>query len=67
MGSNGEMATWVGQGVGKFTGGGGISYRGAIYYQTSSPGWARLNGIVAVFEHDVDGEGNTRGGIWEWK
>ena len=66
MGSNGEMATWVGQGVGRFTGG-GVSYRGAIYYQTSSPGWASLNGIAAVFEYDIDGEGNTGGDIWEWK
>ena len=66
-GSNGEVATWIGQGVGRFTSGGGVSYRGAIYYQTSSEGWARLNGIAAVFEYDIDGEGNTRGSIWEWK
>jgi hypothetical protein len=67
-GSNGEVATWMGQGVGRFTSGGGVSYRGAIYYhQTPSECWARLNGITGVFEYDIDGEGNTRGGIWEWK
>ena len=67
MGSGGEMATWTGQGVGRFVGGGAISYRGAIFYQTSSARWSRLNGIAAVFEYEVDAEGNTRGGFWEWK
>jgi len=65
--SDGEAATWKGSGVGKFTGGGGVSYRGAIYYTTASQKWARLNGIAAVFEFDVDPEGNTSAKIWEWK
>jgi hypothetical protein len=67
MGRGGEMATYVGSGVGRFTEDGGISIRGAIYYQTSSPAWERLNGIAAVFEHEIDQEGNAKGGYWEWK
>ncbi len=67
MTKDGEVATWTGQGIGKFTGGGGVSWRGAIFYQTASKKLARLNGMVAVFEYEVDGNGNTRGSAWEWK
>jgi hypothetical protein len=65
--NEGEVATWKGGGVGKFVGGGAVSYRGAIYYATTSKKLARLNGIAAVFEFDVDAEGNTQSKIWEWK
>jgi hypothetical protein len=46
---------------------GTVSYRGAVYYQTSSPRWSRLNKVAAIFEHEVDGQGNSRSEIWEWK
>ena len=65
--NDGEVATWKGGGVGKFVGGGAVSYRGAIYYTTTSKKLARLNGGAAVFEFDVDPEGNTHAKIWEWK
>ncbi len=64
---DGEVATWKGGGVGKFVGGGAVSYRGAIYYSTASQKLARLNGGATVFEFDVDAEGNTHAKIWEWK
>ena len=67
MGKGGEVATWVGQGVGTLRADGAVSYRGAIYYQTSSAAWSRLNGAAAVFEFDVDAEGNSRAQLWEWK
>jgi hypothetical protein len=67
MGSDGEMATWVGQGVGTMKKDGGVSYRGAVYYQSSTPKWSRLNRVAAVFEYEVDAEGNTKGESWEWK
>lgn len=63
----GEMATWVGQGVGSIKEGGAVSYRGAVYYQSSTPKWSRLNGIAAVFEFEVDAQGNSRSELWEWK
>jgi len=67
MGKGGEMATWVGQGVGTIKKDGGVSYRGAVYYQTASPAWARLNAIAALFEYEIDAQGNTRAQLWEWK
>ncbi len=67
MGAKGELATWVGQGVGTLKKGGSVSYRGAVYYQTSSPKWLRLNKVAAVFEYEVDAQGNSRSEIWEWK
>jgi hypothetical protein len=66
-GAGGEMATWVGQGVGTIKKNGSVSYRGAVYYQTSAQAWMRLNSVAAVFEFDVDGQGNTRAQLWEWK
>lgn len=65
---DGDRATWKGNGVGRFTGrGSAVSWRGAIYYQTSSQRLQRLNGVAAVFEYDVDENGNTTGKVWEWK
>jgi hypothetical protein len=61
------MASWVGQGVGKFTSGGGVSYRGALYYQSPNSQWSRLNSVAAIFEYEVDGQGNTKAQLWEWK
>ena len=67
MGRGGEAATWVGQGVGRLQKDGSISYRGACYYQTASPAWAKLNSIAGIFEFEVDPQGNTKGQLWEWK
>jgi len=67
MGKGGEMATWVGQGVGTIKKDGGVSYRGAIYYQTATPAWSRLNTVAGVFEFEVDGQGNSKSENWEWK
>lgn len=46
---------------------GAVSYRGAIYDESASPSWSRLNTVAGVFEFEVDGEGNTRSGLWEWR
>jgi len=64
---DGGMATWKGAGIGKFGGGGAVSYRGAVYYTTASPQLARLNAVAGVFEYEVDVEGNTQTKLWEWK
>jgi len=63
----GDMASWVGQGVGTLGKDGSVSYRGALYYQSSSAKWARLNSVALMFEYDVDPAGNTRAQFWEWK
>jgi hypothetical protein len=65
--ADGDSATWKGQGVGKFNAGGSVSYRGAVYYTTTSPKLARLNSVAALFEFEVDAEGNTESKLWEWK
>ena len=67
MGKGGELATWVGSGVGTIRKDGGVSYRGAIYYQTSSAALLRLNTVAAIFEYEVDAQGNSRSQLWEWK
>jgi len=67
MGKDGDLATWIGQGVGTIGQAGAISFRGAVYYQSSSPKWLRLNSVAAIFEYEVDGQGNSRSQLWEWK
>jgi hypothetical protein len=67
MGSGGEMATWVGQGVGIFTKGGGVAFRGALYLYSASATWQRLNAVASVFEYEVDAAGNYKGTLAEWK
>lgn len=67
MGKGGELATWVGQGVGTLGKDGGVSYRGAVYHQTSAAAWLRLNSVAAIFEYEVDAQGNSRSQLWEWK
>jgi hypothetical protein len=47
---DGKMATWRGHGVGTMKKDGTASYRGAVYYQTAPPRWARLNKVAVVFE-----------------
>lgn len=67
MGKDGETATWVGQGVGRFGKAGAVSYRGAIYFQSAHQKWSKLNSVAAIFEYEVDGQGNTRAQLYEWK
>ncbi len=67
MGQGGEMASWVGQGVGTLKQGGAVSFRGAVYYQTSSAKWSRLNGVATIYEYEVDAQGKTSAQFWEWK
>jgi hypothetical protein len=65
--ADGLTATWKGQGAGRFVGEGAVSYRGAVYFSTTSPKLARLNTVAAVFEFEADAEGNTHSKLWEWK
>jgi hypothetical protein len=66
---SGEMATLTAQGIGRIIGPGGkVSFRGSTYFRTSSTGkLASLNNMVGVFEYEMDGSGNSRAKIWEWK
>jgi hypothetical protein len=67
MTKDGDVASWKGQGVGKFGPGGTVSYRGAVFYSSVSPKLARLNSCATIFEFEVDANGNTHTKFWEWK
>ena len=67
MSAEGDAASWVGQGVGTLKKDGAVSFRGAVYFQSASPKWARLNGYAAIYEHESDPQGNTRTTTFEWK
>jgi hypothetical protein len=67
MTADGESITWTGTGVGKFGPGGSVSYRGMLFFRTTSPKFARLNGACGAFEYDVDASGSTVSKVWEWK
>jgi hypothetical protein len=63
-----EVATWKGSGIGRMSGSGMVSFRGAIYWSTTSTGkLAALNNLVGVYEYEIDDGGNTSAKIWEWK
>jgi hypothetical protein len=62
-----EVVQWTGAGRGQFKGQGSASFRGAIFYQTTSEKLARLNGVAILFEHAADGDGNLTTLLWEWK
>jgi hypothetical protein len=67
MTQDGDMIAWKGSGVGKFKEKGAVSYRGILYYRTTSQKLARLNNAAGVFEYEVDPEGKTQTKVWEWK
>lgn len=67
MTQDGEAITWTGTGVGKFGPGGSVSYRGMLFFQTTSQTLARINNACGAFEYEVDASGNTTSKIWEWK
>ena len=68
MTGDGAGLTWKGSGVGHPTGKGmAASWRGAIYYQTASEKFADLNHVAALFEWDIDENGQGSAKIWEWK
>lgn len=65
---DGETLMWTGTGVGKPSGKGlAAKWRGALFFQTSSARFAKLNEIATVFEYEVDENGNTASKLWEWK
>lgn len=65
--ADGEAFTWTGTGLGKFGPGGSVSYRGMLYFRTTSQKLARLNGVCGAFEFEIDPSGNANSKVWEWK
>lgn len=67
MTESGAGITWKGNGVGQFTGrGNGVRWRGAIYFQTASEKFARLNKAPGIFEFETDETGKAESKTWEW-
>ena len=67
MTADGEGVTWTGTGVGHFGPGGSVSYRGMLFFRTTSQKLARLNNACGAFEYEVDATGATVSKVWEWK
>jgi hypothetical protein len=66
--SDGEIATYTGEGIGRYDASGILKWRGAVFFQTNSGGKLEfLNNIVGVFEAQVDTQGNFADKTWEWK
>jgi hypothetical protein len=65
------IATWTGQGIGRFIGPGRVSFRGSLFFRTPSMSQggklSYLNNIVGVFEYEVDEARNCSSKTWEWK
>jgi hypothetical protein len=71
IGTNGDVVTWHGGGYGHMTpspdGDYTVSYRGAVYYSSTSAGpLGALNGKVGVYEYDVDTSNKTTARVYEW-
>ena len=66
MTAQGEVVEWTGAGRGRMTEQGGLSFRGAVYYQTTSERLARLNRIAILYEHETDRDDNVVTTYWEW-
>jgi len=65
--ADGDAITWTGTGLGKFGPGGSVSYRGMLFYRTTSQKLGRLNNMCGAFEYETDVSGNTSAKVWEWK
>jgi len=67
MTADGESITWTGNGVGQFGPGGSVSYRGMLFFRTTTQKLARINNACGAFEYDVDPTGATVSKVCEWK
>ncbi len=68
MSAEGDMAAYTGEAIGKIDSSGSPSWRGSLFYKSSSTGkLASLNNLIGVFESAVDAEGNFSEKTWEWK
>ena len=69
---NSEMATLIGEGIGRLVTN-GVKWRGPIFYRTASTGiggggkLSFLNNLVGLVDFEVDAEGNLSSKVWEWK
>ena len=68
MSTEGDVASYTGEAIGKIDSSGTVRWRGSLFYNSSSNGkLASLNNLVLVLEAEVDAEGNFSEKTWEWK
>jgi hypothetical protein len=68
MSTEGHVASYTGEGIGKIDSSGTVHWRGSLFYKSSSNGkLASLNNVVVLLEAEVDAEGNFSEKTWEWK
>jgi hypothetical protein len=67
MTPQGDVIQWTGAGRGHCTEQGGVSFRGAVYYQTAAESFAHLNRVAVVYEHEAGQDGSVMTRFWEWK
>jgi hypothetical protein len=65
--NDGEGVVWTATGSGKFGPGGAVSYRGMLFFKTTSKKLDKLNNACGAFEYEVAPDGSTASKIWEWK
>jgi hypothetical protein len=66
MAGGSNVATFTGEAVGRSDSSGSISWRGFIFYKTSSTGsLSFLNNLVEVFETQIDAAGNFSHKAWD--
>jgi hypothetical protein len=65
----GDMATWTSQSVGNLTPEGNIMTHGITFWSTPSTTGelAFMNGMIGLFEFQLDREGNLSVREWEWE
>jgi hypothetical protein len=68
MAGESDVATYTGEGIGRVGPSGSISWRGSLFYSTSSKGkLSFMNNLIGLFESESDAAGNFSDRIWEWK
>jgi len=67
MTTKGGSGTYRGVGVGRFTRPGAVTWRGSLFYESTSDELVRLNGIAVLFEYEIDESGKSEGRLYEWK
>lgn len=65
--SDGGIISWTSQGIGTPDGNGVVSYRGAVFFQSTSPKFARLGTVTGISEFEVREDGPLSGKVLEWK
>ena len=65
--NNGGIISWTGQGIGTPDGNGLVSYRGVLFFDSTSPTFSRLGTVTGISEYEVSEDGPLSGKVWEWK